>query len=191
MKRILLIGALASSIVQSTYGFDDVDQFQKRIKILDSYKNVETIEIQTDADKKIKEVESLQHPNFLSFDKKIQTDTVRDIKDQAQLINKESESISFSHIEKEIKKLRELKQQRQNYLNAESKKEELKNNSHKRIEFKIPFNNFNKTNEILILIKNRNYKVSEMGYYNEGRWGMFGYLGGNCEFLYNCELINE
>jgi uncharacterized protein YxeA len=57
MKRILLIGALASSIVQSTYGFDDVDQFQKRIKILDSYKNVETIEIETDADKKIKEVE--------------------------------------------------------------------------------------------------------------------------------------
>jgi hypothetical protein len=70
-------------------------------------------------------------------------------------------------------------------------KKVLKNNSHKRIEFKIPFNNFNKTNEILILIKNRNYKVSEMGYYNEGRWGMFGYLGGNCEFLYNCELINE
>ncbi|WP_288985026.1 hypothetical protein [uncultured Flavobacterium sp.] len=70
-------------------------------------------------------------------------------------------------------------------------KKVLKNNSHKRIEFKIPFNNFNKTNEILILIKNRNYKVSEMGYNNEGRWGMFGYLGGKCEFSYNCELINE
>ncbi len=129
MNRILLISALASSIFQSTYGFDDVDKFQERIKILDTYKNVQTIEIQTDADKKIREMESLQHPNFLSYDKKMQLDSVRHIKDRAQVINMESESISFIHIEKELKKLTDLKQQRQNYLNAQTKKEELKNNT--------------------------------------------------------------
>jgi hypothetical protein len=129
MKRILLFGALAFSLIQSTYGFDDVTKFQERIKILDSYKNSETVKIQSDVDKKIKGIESYQHPNLLSYDKKIKAETLKIINDHVNAIHLESESISFFHIEKEIKKLTELKQQRQNYLDAETKKEELKNNS--------------------------------------------------------------
>ena len=67
----------------------------------------------------------------------------------------------------------------------------LKNNSQNRIEFKIPFNNFKRTNEILVQFKNKNYKVSQMEYNNVGSWGMFGYLGKKCQFSYNCELIKK
>ncbi len=72
-------------------------------------------------------------------------------------------------------------------------KKVIRNNAYNRIEFNIPFNNFKKRNKILIITNNGNYLITEMEYFNDGHWGMFGYLGngGNCEFSYNCELIKK
>lgn len=70
-------------------------------------------------------------------------------------------------------------------------KKVVRNMANNKIEFNIPFKKFKKTNRILILTKNKNYIVSQMGYFNDGHWGMFGYLGGNCDFFYNSELAKE
>lgn len=67
----------------------------------------------------------------------------------------------------------------------------IHNRANNKIEFNIPFKKFKKTNKILIVTKSKNYIVSQMGYFNDGHWGMFGYLGGKCEFFYNSELIKK
>ncbi len=70
-------------------------------------------------------------------------------------------------------------------------KKVIRNMAYNKIEFNIPFKKFKKTDKILIVTKNKNYIISQMGYFNDGHWGMFGYLGGKCEFFYNSELAKK
>jgi hypothetical protein len=58
--------------------------------------------------------------------------------------------------------------------------------------FNIPFDEFLKTDIVIVKAKNLTYKISEFGYSSDGgHWGMFGYLGdNNCYLDYDEIIIN-
>jgi hypothetical protein len=58
--------------------------------------------------------------------------------------------------------------------------------------FNIPFDEFLKTDIVIVKAKNITYKISGFGYSADGgHWGMFGYLGdNNCYFDYDKITIN-
>lgn len=72
----------------------------------------------------------------------------------------------------------------------------IKNNIENKNQYfvvNIPFNNFLKTDTIIVKTKDRQYKISDFTYSSTGgHWGMFGYLGDNqCFFDYNKIRIND
>lgn len=112
MLRFFLLVLSTMISFNSSYGFEDVDKFQARIKALEAFEQAESTKMLEKIDKKIKEVTSAQHPNLLSYDKKIQSEALKIMNEQAQKIRSESDDISISHIEAELKKYSAVKQQR-------------------------------------------------------------------------------
>ncbi len=63
------------------------------------------------------------------------------------------------------------------------------NKSTDAISFNIPFKKVRLSDKIVVKTENNKYVIKNMNYFNDAKWGMFGYLGKDCEFSYNLEEI--
>ncbi|MBD8084251.1 hypothetical protein [Chryseobacterium caseinilyticum] len=66
---------------------------------------------------------------------------------------------------------------------------EIANNSEDRIQFNFPFEKVPLSSNIRIKTENHEFLLLNMKYYNNEKWGMFGYLGKDCQFLYEYKIL--
>ena len=66
---------------------------------------------------------------------------------------------------------------------------EFVNNFEDRIEFTLPFKKAPLSSNILIKTERHEFLITNMKYFNDAKWGMFGYLGKNCQFDYTYKKL--
>ena len=64
----------------------------------------------------------------------------------------------------------------------------LANTSDQEIVLNIPFEKINLSDKILIKTETQTFIVENLRYYNDAKWGMFGYLGKNCQLQYDWRI---
>jgi len=65
------------------------------------------------------------------------------------------------------------------------------NNSSELITFSIPFKKVKLSDKIIIETEKNRYVIENMSYFNDAKWGMFGYLGMDCQLSYSWKKINK
>ena len=55
------------------------------------------------------------------------------------------------------------------------------------IKFKYPFKDFMLTDYLMLNVKDSKYKLNKIEFVNNGKWGAFGYTGGDCELKFQIE----
>lgn len=78
------------------------------------------------------------------------------------------------------------------YLTKDSVKidsAEISNQHKDRIEFTLPFEKAPISSTILIKTAGHEFLIENMKYFNNEKWGMFGYLGKDCQFSYDYKKL--
>lgn len=65
----------------------------------------------------------------------------------------------------------------------------IKNHLSDKIEFNFPFKNTNISCKIILNTERNQFLIENMNYFNDGKWGMLGYLGKDCQFRYDYKRI--
>lgn len=65
----------------------------------------------------------------------------------------------------------------------------IDNHSKDKIAFKFPFKRALITSKIIVKTKQNQFLIENMTYFNDGKWGMFGYLGKDCQFSYEYKKL--
>lgn len=65
------------------------------------------------------------------------------------------------------------------------------NNSSDHITFSLPFKKVKLSDRIIIKTQKNKYVIEKMEYFNDAKWGMFGYLGIDCQLSYSWKKINR
>lgn len=60
----------------------------------------------------------------------------------------------------------------------------VKNLAADRIEINLPFKKIDTKNKIEVRTDKKIFVIDSMQYFNDAHWGMFGYLGENCQLQY-------
>jgi len=53
----------------------------------------------------------------------------------------------------------------------------------------LPFKKVKLSDSIIIQTEKNQYSIQNMTYFNDAKWGMFGYLGMNCKFSFSFEKL--